>query len=108
MIAANASQMSPRVKMEPGPKLSEVPHQSDVQTLLAGLIYRDEPYENAEMEFLLPRLYAYQAAAEWSLWETHSRPQMQALLLGLLGRWRTLLDMLRTGWLMGLRVFVSY
>ena len=95
-------------QMEPVPKLAEVPRQSDVETLLAGLIYRAEPYEEVEMAFLLPRLYAYLAAAEWALWDTQGNPKMQGLLLGFLDRWRTLLEMLRAGWLMGLRVFVSY
>ena len=47
-------------KMEPGPRLAEVPRQSSAETLLPGLIYRAEPYEDAEIEFLLPRLYVYQ------------------------------------------------
>ncbi len=90
------------------PKLSELPRQSDVETLLAGLVYRDEPYGTQEMEFLLPRLYAYQAAAEWATWRTNGDVKTQGLFLGFLDRWHTLLGMLHTGWLMGLRMFVSY
>jgi len=90
------------------PKLSQGIRHHEADTLLAGLIYRDDPYQPEQMEYLLPRLYAYQAAAEWALWETGGNKRILGLLLGFLERWRTLTGMLRTGWLVGLRVFVSY
>jgi len=79
-----------------------------VDRLLAGLIYRPEPYDPQEMAYLLPRLHAYQAVAEWALWRTTGSEELHNLILGFSERWRTLTEMLRTGWLLGLRVFVSY
>jgi hypothetical protein len=78
----------------------ELARKREVQRLLAGLTYRARLYVDAEMGLLRPWLCAYQGAAEWSPWDTDGKSQVQALLLASLMRLRTLLEVLRIGWVM--------